>query len=251
MVNGGTLQRENVIRALAANTYTVTIRDDNGCTQTGTAVVKQPALLTFSTMSSTPQSCAEIVDGTITLAKATGGTGARTYSLNDIDYVPEASSMLFSNLTAGNYTLYVKDALQCKVSKPYGVAAKQVLSATFKIATPISCYGQQDGAINMTPGGGTAPYTFLWSTNATTEDIADVGDGRYTVTLHDSKGCEKSIDYDFEEPGLLTLQPKVMDYHGSGVRCKGGKRWVDRPDRGGRHRAVQLYLVYGFSAGGC
>ncbi len=222
MVNGGVFQRDNVIRALAANTYTVTIRDDNGCTQTGTAVIKQPALLTFSTISSTPQSCAEITDGTITLAKATGGTGTRTYSLNDINYVAETSGILFSNLAAGNYTIYVKDAKQCKVSKSYLVGARPVLSATFGVGTPISCYGKQDGAINMTPGGGTAPYTFLWSTNATTEDIANVGDGSYTVTLHDSKGCEKNFSYDFEEPGLLALQPSVMDYHGSGVRCKGG-----------------------------
>ncbi len=49
-----------------------------------------------------------------------------------------------------------------------------------------------------------------------------MGDGLYTVTVHDSKGCEKNFNYDFEEPGLLTLQPAVMDYHGSGVRCKGG-----------------------------
>ncbi len=193
MVNGGVFQRDNVIRALAANTYTVTIRDDNGCTQTGTAVIKQPAPLTFSTISSTPQSCAEITDGTITLAKATGGTGTRTYSLNDINYVAETSGILFSNLAAGNYTIYVKDAKQCKVSKSYLVGARPVLSVTFGVGTPISCYGKQDGAINMTPGGGTAPYTFLWSTNATTEDIANVGDGSYTVTLHDSKGCERIL----------------------------------------------------------
>ncbi len=131
MVTGGVFQRDNVIRALAANTYTVTIRDDNGCTQTGTAVIKQPAPLTFSTISSTPQSCAEIADGSITLAAATGGTGPRTYSLNDTNYIAETSDMLFSNLTAGNYTIYVKDDKQCKVSKNQPVGARPVLSATF------------------------------------------------------------------------------------------------------------------------
>jgi len=222
-INGGTsYQADPEFTGLSANSYVVKIRDKNLCVKdVSTETINQPAAITFTTISNSPQSCVEISDGVISLAPSTGGTGARTYSIDDNAYKAEANPVQFSGLASGNYTLYTKDANGCKVTKSYFLPARPAISASFAVSHPISCNGDNDGALNLTPGGGTGPYTFKWSTNETTEDIAGLVDNLYTVAIKDTKGCMKSFDYDLQQPAVLTLQPVVMSYYGFGVSCKG------------------------------
>jgi hypothetical protein len=46
--------------------------------------------------------------------------------------------------------------------------------------------GLSNGSINATVSGGTAPYTYLWSNNETTEDIDSLPPGTYTITVTDA-----------------------------------------------------------------
>ncbi|HEY9045575.1 MAG TPA: T9SS type A sorting domain-containing protein, partial [Ohtaekwangia sp.] len=222
-VNGGaSYQADPEFTGLSAKSYVVKIRDKNLCVKdVSTVTLDQPSAITFSTISNTPQSCPEKLDGVISLAPSTGGTGTHTYSIDDNTYTAEAATIQFTGLASKNYTLYTQDAAGCKVTRAYFLPARPAITGTFAIAHPISCNGDNDGALNLTPGGGTGPYTFKWSTNETTEDIAGLVDNLYSVEITDSKGCLKSFDYDFQQPAVLTLQPAVQNHSGFGVSCKG------------------------------
>ncbi len=50
----------------------------------------------------------------------------------------------------------------------------------------VSCFGGQNGSIDLTISGGTPPYTILWSNNANTEDISNLRSGYYRVTVDDA-----------------------------------------------------------------
>ncbi|WP_221408871.1 T9SS type A sorting domain-containing protein [Ohtaekwangia koreensis] len=220
--NGASYQADPEFKNLSAASYSVIIRDKNQCVKTvSTETINQPSAIVFSTIGNSPQSCPEILDGMISLLPSTGGTGTHTYSIDDTNYIPETATIQFTGLASGSYTLYTKDAQGCKVTAPYFLPSRPAITGTFAISNPISCNGDTDGALNLTPGGGTGPYTFKWSTNATTEDIAGLTDNLYTVEIKDSKGCLKSFDYDLQQPAVLTLQPTVLNHSGYGVSCKG------------------------------
>ena len=68
------------------------------------------------------------------------------------------------------------------------------------IVTDVSCYGLGDGAVDLTPAGGTIPYTYTWSTGDVTEDIINLGPGTYDVTLLDANMCQFDTSFTVTEP---------------------------------------------------
>ena len=56
--------------------------------------------------------------------------------------------------------------------------------------TPAAC--GTGGSINLTVMGGVAPYQYFWNTGVTTEDLNNLNQGTYTLTVVTSVGCTKS-----------------------------------------------------------
>jgi len=99
-------------------------------------------------------------------ASGTGGTPSYTYSWSTTSTISS-----ISGLTAGNYTVTVTDANTCKVIKTINVTEPAQIVINLNSQTNISCFGQTNGAINVTATGGTAPYDYskdggsTWSFN--------------------------------------------------------------------------------------
>ncbi|MFH2095877.1 MAG: T9SS type A sorting domain-containing protein [Bacteroidota bacterium] len=55
--------------------------------------------------------------------------------------------------------------------------------------TLTSGYGVADGSANALVNGGTPPYSYIWSTTATTSMINGLQEGLYCVTVTDNNGC--------------------------------------------------------------
>ncbi|WP_207428043.1 gliding motility-associated C-terminal domain-containing protein [Pedobacter sp. SYSU D00535] len=72
------------------------------------------------------------------------------------------------------------------------------------IVKNISCNGKSDGSIDLSPSGGTEPYSFLWEDGITTEDRKDLGPGTYKVTIKDATGCSKVVEATIAEPSKIT-----------------------------------------------
>jgi hypothetical protein len=224
-VNDVNYSTNNEIGGLMAGFYTVTIRDANGCKMPQTPVeITQRPVIVFGTTTVTDQSCTEKIDGVITLAASSGGTGALEYSIDGVVYKRQVAPdpVVFDGLLGSkNYIVYTRDANACEVTKPVFVNIRPVITGLIQVAKPISCNGDADGALNLTPGGGTGTLTFLWSSGETTEDISGKGDGTYFVTITDIKGCFKTFDRPLPPPGKLALVPVITEYHGAGVNCAG------------------------------
>jgi hypothetical protein len=70
--------------------------------------------------------------------------------------------------------------------------------------TNVACFGGSTGAINLTPSGGTAPYTFNWGGGITTEDRTGLVSGSYSVTITDANGCTATNTNIISQPSAIT-----------------------------------------------
>lgn len=213
--NGPTTQD---ISGLAAGSYTVTVTDVNGCVGTATRVITQPAILNSAITAQSNVSCFGGSNASVTVA-GSGGTTPYQYSLNG---GPNQASGTFSGLAAGAYTVTITDANGCIRNQPVVITQPATAFSVAFTQTNVLCSGASTGAINVTPSGGTAPYTYSWSNGATTEDLSGIPAGTYTLTAHDANGttggCAASISVTITQPAApLTLNTSHVN-----ILCFGG-----------------------------
>lgn len=181
---GANYQAGNAFSSLNVGNYTIVVQDANGCTDTTNISLSNlngPAITNFSQVDETCSGSNGSIDITVT-----GGTGAGTYtfSWNNGTYVTED----ISGLSAGTYNVTISDGNNCSTTANYTIGNTAVPALGNATITDENC-GSVNGAIDITVSGGSGPYTYLWSNNATTEDIANVAAGNYLVTVTDANGC--------------------------------------------------------------
>ena len=174
-------QGGTTIGGLTAGTYTVTATDAAGCTVVQSATIEQTNGNLSVTATSTPAGCDGSATGTAT-ATASDGTAPYMYVWNT-----GQSGATITGLAAGTYTVTATDALGCTGVTSVGVGSGD-LGAT-ATSTAIACNANATATATATPIGGTAPYTYMWSTGEMTQSISGLNAGTYSVTIMDAAGC--------------------------------------------------------------
>jgi gliding motility-associated-like protein len=160
---------------LVAGSYTVTITDGNGCTNTASATVPQPPVLMVSA-SNTPASCLGVADGSASLS-VSGGTPGYQYHWSN-----NATTQNLTNLAAGAYAVTVTDNNQCTFTLTVELNENTVFIPTI-VGEAAFCTGS-----NTTLDAG-ATYTCIWSSGQKTHEITVGSAGSYTVTVTNAVGC--------------------------------------------------------------
>ncbi|NBP30699.1 MAG: hypothetical protein EBV23_14180, partial [Flavobacteriia bacterium] len=101
-----------------------------------------------------------------------GGTGAYAYLWNN-----SATTEDISSLPAGTYSVLVTDANGCTVSSSATITQPPNPLALSTSVTSVACFGASTGSINLTPTGGTAPYTYVWSNGSTSQGPQNLAAG--------------------------------------------------------------------------
>lgn len=119
------------------------------------------------------------------IAAVTVGGGSGNYSYL---WYNGATTATLPNVAYGLYELTVNDGPGCSLTQNVFVGQNSSLAVSFSPGF-LQCASSPDGDVDITVTGGTSPYTYLWSNGATTEDIANLTGGVYTVVVTDAAGC--------------------------------------------------------------
>ncbi len=168
-----------------AGIYTVTVTDNLNCKQTTTIQVTQPASLTVTGILISNVNCFGNASGSASVSVA-GGTQGYNYS-----WTPTGGNSPFANgLTANTYSVIINDAHGCTTNTVFAITQPTAALTTSVFGTGVSCFGGSNGSASVTVNGGTSGYTYSWSLNTSTTDIAsNYLDGNYVVTVRDAKNC--------------------------------------------------------------
>ena len=150
--------------------------------------------LIFSTIDA---SCASVCNGEITV-NITGGIPPFTYLWSNGD-----STSTIDNLCLGHYYLTVTDSTGCQDTASTNINVSN--TNNFLVTTSGNnslCNGSCTGNAISTPSGGTAPYTYLWSTGDTTANISNICEGNYIIVITDANGCTSTSSQNINEGGL-------------------------------------------------
>lgn len=101
-----------------------------------------------------------------------------------------------------SYTLTIKDKWGCVQYDSINLTEPAIIGASFT-STNVNCFGYANGAINLTPTGGTPGYSYAWTNLSTAEDLTNLSGGFYQVTISDTNGCQKVLGVSVTEPQQL------------------------------------------------
>ncbi len=179
--------------------YVVRVRDANLCTDDFAITVTAPDTVTFT---STATNCyAGASNGTILVSVATGNGGYQ-YSINGGAWVtPGTSTHTFTGLTAGSYTIDVKDSYGCDAVQETVEIDDRLLATVTTI--DVNCI---DGSISVAATGGdnNYVYAFVVSGNAVTAGdfsvtnpfvVTNATAGTYDVYVRDNGGGVDFCEY--------------------------------------------------------
>lgn len=176
------------LSGLAAGTYSVLISDANGCQLSDTFSILEPNPITAVVISQTTTLCPGLTTGFIDMSFS-GGTPPYTYSWSN-----GASTIDLQNLGIGTYTLTITDANACKDTTMVTIPPGSPIQLNAQVSD-VLCFMEHTGAIDLSPSGGSAPYTYTWSNGLSSQDLTQVPAGSYTVTVNDNSQCGQTMTF--------------------------------------------------------
>ncbi len=187
------------LNGLSAGSYQLTLTDAQGCSLVENLQVSEftpPAVQT----SSSNVSCFGFQNGSISVELSAGSPGFGYAWSNN------ATTPNIANLAPGAYTLTLTyaDGI-CAQTFDYQIIEPSELLLSNPSVTPVNCFGENNGAIDISTLGGVAPYQFQWSGNFTTEDLSGLIAGNYQLTLTDENGCTLQQQFTVSQPPELSL----------------------------------------------
>ncbi len=152
----------------------------------------------FSTTTSTDIPCNNSNDGQIDLS-LTGGTAPYSYSWSN-----GATTQDLNDLAPDNYTVIITDANGCEGTYSASISEPAAITTNTN-ATNVACSGGDNGTVQVTVDGGTAPYTYNWSNGETIQNINSLTAGSYTVTITDANNCSTTATASVDQAGGLLV----------------------------------------------
>jgi len=202
--------------------YRVTLSDAHGCGLQDSFRMIQPDPLVADIDTLHKILCHSDSNGSL-VVHTTGGVKPYTFLWNT-----GHTDSIVHDLPTGTYTVTVVDVNGNDTTATVYLGEPDTLNITETIK-PAHCAEAADGAIDITPSGGVAPYTYEWVYGQQTQDISSLPAGNYYVSMRDRNQCRFDKSFVVPSPNALSttiLAQSPTCYQGSDgqidVVAKGG-----------------------------
>lgn len=184
------------ISGLCSGSYSVYITDSNQDTVSYNFLITNPCsnlVLSATTLTNcTPGNC----DGSVQLT-VTGGSGPYVFSTSGL---PQTGQSLFTSLCPGAYLFSVVDINGCSATATAVVIDPSMNPIIANLTTTDDSTGTCSGFASVSPTGGVAPYTVIWSNNVTGNSAYNLCSGNYMVAIWDSNGDSTVVSFTISSP---------------------------------------------------
>lgn len=214
-----TLDGVDLLSAIAtitsAKSYTIGIRDGNGCPATQSYLVRD--ILTLVPKSFKELDCKTAAPNASVTVEAKGGDNtsyAYTITAGTTINTTGATTGIFTGLAAGDYTFEVSDGVCTATTEITIDDLVPIVPAKLEI-NPL-CIGA-NGSVEISATGGVGPYTYQKAVPPTliTETINKFTqtalEGIVTYYVRDSKGCVEEIKATVVDPPVITINSVVIN----------------------------------------
>jgi gliding motility-associated-like protein len=204
------------ISNLPSGTYTYALTDVNGCSISGAQNLTNPSPISITANLTNP--ICETLTGIIDVS-VSGGTSPYEYLWNTDD-----TSQDIVAIGPGVYDLLVTDENGCELNASFELTVTNNLEVFASLTSP-ACFGDSNGAIEISVLTGEEPINFSWTGP---DDFTDEGDfvmnifaGTYTLTAVDANGCSITESYPLSEPGPLEIEEIDVVVYSNGLNLTG------------------------------
>jgi gliding motility-associated-like protein len=198
-------QTNNSFSGLSAGNYFIRVISQDCIAVEAVSPIAEPVPLQVDSQEFTDISCAGEEDGTITV-NVSGGTGQILYAispnLNRFDV-----ENTFTDLASGIYDVIAQDERGCFIPFQFTISAPNPIDVTAVNVLNEICAGSEDGSIEITIAGGTAPYRTSLNSNEDADFVSgqlqfsDLAAGTHVIFVRDANNCGENIIVEIE-PGV-------------------------------------------------
>ncbi len=194
------------ISNVSAGNYVVTVSDLNGCSATANTTILQTDSVSLSGISVTNVLCFGNNTGSIFIATTAGGTAPYTYAWSN-----GATTKNISGVNAGNYSITITDSKDCSATRSFAITQPNASLNVSGTTKNLTCFNQNDGAIQLNVSGGTPIYTYVWSNGSQTKHQNEIGINNYFVTVTDANGCSNIQSFLITQPDSFSVAASIAD----------------------------------------
>jgi hypothetical protein len=189
----------NSIENLSVGVYTVTIEDENGCTDSFSYTVAVVDCQLQGNTETSDVTCFDGNDGVISVS-AQNQNGSFEVQLYQNGILIDVS---LDSLSAGDYEILIVDSLFCTFAiDSIVIGQPDSLAVNSQLTHPTT--GNSNGSILLDVNGGTGSFTYEWYDGtqqkiSSDKDLKNVKSGTYTVVITDENNCEKTLTFVLED----------------------------------------------------
>ena len=203
---------------LAAGVISVAVTDAGLCKNTFSTNLVTPGTFKVISINSVNSTCNS--NGGQIILNIEGGSPPYTYTLvypssATSSITSNSTNQIYSNLSAGDYTVIITDQASCVYSQEITIITEDLFTLSYDI-DGVTCDGNNGSFVVTKTTGGTAPYNYILSNgdsflnrfeNSVT--FSNLESGVYSLSVSDSSGCTKTeqVTIAFQPSVSFSLQP--------------------------------------------